>query len=124
MGLLSGHGGELPYLFNFPMGLVSNYTLGLVLTPAGTKPPIGDLNGNGVSGTAGDAADIYASMNYGAADDAIAETMMTIWTAFAKTGYPGADTQVWPAYTLDNDVYLEIGPTGTEVKTGLAAAFP
>ncbi|HAJ44220.1 MAG TPA: hypothetical protein DCM00_16500, partial [Alcanivorax sp.] len=47
MGLQSCHGCELPYLFNHPSGLVQNFLLGLVLTPEGTRPAIGDLNGNG-----------------------------------------------------------------------------
>jgi para-nitrobenzyl esterase len=106
------------------MGLVSNYTLGLVLTPANTKPPIGDLNGNGISGTAGDTADIYASMGYGPVDDAVAQTMMTIWSNFAKYGNPDMAGLAWPPYTAANDAYVEIGPTTTTVKTGLATAFP
>ena len=124
MGLLSGHGGELPYLFNYPAGMVSNYTLNLALTPAGAKPPIGDLNGNGTTGTAGDTADIYASMAWGAADTAMVDTMMTLWTNFAKTGVPNTATLSWPAYTPANDSYLEFGAAATTVKTGLAKAFP
>jgi para-nitrobenzyl esterase len=124
MGLQSGHGGEIPYLFNFPMGLVSNYTLGLVLTPAGTKPPIGDLNGNGISGTAGDTEDIYTSMNYGPVDDAFSDLMMTLWTNFAKTGDPSTKDLIWTPYTSASDAYLSIGPAITEVKTGLVTAFP
>ncbi len=124
LGLLSGHGFELPYLFNYPASLVSNYQLGIVVLPNGTKPEIGDLNGNGVTGTAGDTADIFASMQWSAVDDSIAETMMNIWTNFAKTGDPSMTGLSWPAYTLENDTYVEIGPTTTTVKTGLATAFP
>jgi para-nitrobenzyl esterase len=123
MGLASGHGGELPYLFNYPLGMVSNYSLNLVLLPDGTKPPIGDLNGNGVTGTAGDAADVYASMQWGADDLAVRDTTMTMWTNFAKTGNPSLGTLAWPAYTVGNDTFMEIGPTPTAtVRTGLAAA--
>ncbi|MBU0892648.1 MAG: carboxylesterase family protein, partial [Gammaproteobacteria bacterium] len=125
MGLLSAHGGEVPYLFNYPLGMVSNYNLNLVLTPQGTKPPIGDLNGNGVTGTAGDVADVYASMQWGAGDISTVDTVMTTWTQFAKTGNPSTPALIWPAYTLANDTYVEFGPTSTAtVRTGLGTAFP
>ena len=124
LGLLSGHGGEVPYLFGYPAGMVNNYTLNLVLTPAGTKPPIADLNGNGTTGTDGDAADIYASMAWGAADEAVADTLQTLWTQFAKSGNPSTPTLAWPAYDLTNDAYLEIGPVSAEVESGLGSAFP
>jgi para-nitrobenzyl esterase len=124
MGLASAHGGELPYLFNFPLGHVSNYSLNLVLLPDGTKPPIGDLNGNGITGTAGDAADVYASMQWGSADVATVDLLMTMWTQFAKTSDPSAGGVAWPAYTLANDTFVEIGPTpDATVRTGLAAAL-
>ncbi|ARN19047.1 carboxylesterase/lipase family protein [Piscinibacter gummiphilus] len=125
MNLASGHGGEVPYLFNYPLGLASNYGLGLVLTAANTKPPIGDLNGNGVTGTAGDVADVYASMGWGAGDVATVDAVMSMWTQFAKTGNPSTPAFTWPAYTLANDTYAEIGPTASpSVRTGLATAFP
>ncbi|MBL0730072.1 carboxylesterase/lipase family protein [Piscinibacter sp. HJYY11] len=123
MGLLSAHGGELPYLFNFPMGHVSNYSLNLVLLPNGTRPPIGDLNGNGITGTAGDSADVYASMQWGADDVTTVDLLMTMWTNFARTGNPSAGGVSWPAYTVANDTFVEVGPTPTAtVRTGLAAA--
>jgi para-nitrobenzyl esterase len=123
MGLASAHGGELPYLFNFPMGHVSNYSLNLVLLPDGTKPPIGDLNGNGVTGTAGDAADVYASMQWGADDTSTVDTLMTMWANFARTGNPSTTGLTWPAFTVANDTFVEVGPTATPaVRTGLAAA--
>jgi para-nitrobenzyl esterase len=125
MGLASVHGGELPYLFGFPQGMVNNYTMGLVVRADGSKPQIGDLNGNGVTGTAGDTADIEASMAWGAADAAITRHMMALWTNFAKHGRPGAEERDWPAYSLDGDAYLEIGPLeSSAVRTGLATAFP
>ncbi|MCR5883776.1 carboxylesterase family protein [Rhizobacter sp. J219] len=123
MGLLSAHGGELPYLFNFPMGHVSNYSLNLVLLPNGTKPPIGDLNGNGITGTAGDSADVYTSMQWGAGDVTTVDTLMTMWANFARTGNPSTTGLAWPAYTVANDTFVEIGPTpSATVRTGLAAA--
>jgi para-nitrobenzyl esterase len=125
MGLLSAHGGEVPYLFNYPMGMVSNYSLNLVLRPDGTKPPIGDLNGNGVTGTAGDAADVYASMGWGAADTATVDSVLTMWTQFARTGNPSTPALAWPAYTLQSDAFVEIGPGAQPtVRTGLQTAFP
>ncbi|WP_183025540.1 carboxylesterase/lipase family protein [Variovorax sp. UMC13] len=125
MGVQSGHSGELPYLFNYPLGLVSNYTMGLVLTPDGRKPPIADLNGNGVSGTAGDAADIAASIGWGPDDAAVSAATMTLWTHFAKHGAPGTAAIDWPAYASGTEPYLEIGPGGTTtVRGGLAGAFP
>ena len=84
-----------------------------MLTPQGQRPPIGDLNGNGVSGTQGDSADIYASMRYGAVDMAVAEETMLQWTNFAKTGNPSTDAVSWTAYTLDNDALMEMGADGT-----------
>lgn len=124
MGLASCHGCELPYLFNYPAAMVQNYLLGLVLTPEGKRPPIGDLNNNGVSGSQGDAADVFTSMQYGATDVAIADQTMTMWTNFAKTGNPSTAGFDWPAYTLANDTFVEIGPEGdATVETGLADAI-
>ncbi len=124
LGLKSCHGCELPYLFNHPTGMVQNYLLGLVLTPEGARPEIGDLNGNGRTGTEGDAADIYASMGYGAEDVAISELTMTFWSNFAKTGDPSTSDLSWPAYTLFNDSFMHIGPGSTAtVETGLKAAL-
>ncbi len=124
LGLRSCHGCELPYLFDYPAGLVQNFQLGLVLTPEGTRPAIGDLNGNGVSGSQGDAADVFASMEYGAEDDVISELTMTMWTNFAKTGNPSTESLEWPPYTNANDTFVEIGPeTEATVETGLAEAL-
>jgi para-nitrobenzyl esterase len=123
MGLASAHGGELPYLFNFPMGHVSNYSLGLVLLPNNTRPPIPDLNGNGVTGTLGDAADVYASMQWGADDVSTVNTLMAMWANFARTGNPSVTGLTWPAYTIANDTFVEIGPTTIPaLRTGLVAA--
>ncbi|MEH6490554.1 carboxylesterase/lipase family protein [Halopseudomonas sp.] len=124
MGLASCHGCELPYLFNYPAAMVQNYLLGLVLTPQGTRPVIGDLNNNGVTGTQGDPADVFASMRYGATDVAIADQTMTMWTNFAKTGNPSTEQLDWPAFTLDNDTFVEIGPDAeATVETGLAESI-
>jgi para-nitrobenzyl esterase len=122
-GILAYHGSELLYVFNYPLSAVSHYLLGLVIDPAtGVKMVIGDLNGNGVTGSAGDTADVIASEGWSAADTAVADTMMTIWTNFAKTGNPSTTTFTWPAYTAANDTYAELGTTPA-AKTGLATAF-
>ena len=124
LGLRSCHGCELPYLFNHPSGLVQNFLLGLVLTPEGTRPEIGDLNGNGVTGSAGDPQDIFLSMQYGADDATVSELMMTMWTNFAKTANPSPPSLQWPAYTEANDTYLEIRQdTEASVETGVDAAM-
>jgi para-nitrobenzyl esterase len=121
LGLRSCHGCELPYLFNYPRGMVSNFQLGLVLTPEGQRPAIGDLNGNGVTGTQGDPEEIFTSMRYGADDEAMADLMMTMFSNFARTGDPSVPGLNWPPYTIANDTYVEIGP-GAEatIETGLA----
>ena len=123
LGLRSCHGCELPYLFNHPQGMVQNFQLGLVTTPAGERPTIGDLNGNGVTGSQGDREDIFLSMEYGPVDDSVSRMLMRMWTNFAKTGNPSTDTFDWPQYTLENDTFIEIEPDGEAVaKTGLSTA--
>ena len=123
MGLRSCHGCELPYLFNHPTGMVQNFQLGLVTTPDGSRPQIGDLNDNGITGSQGDAADVYASMEWGSKDAAVAQQMMLMWTNFAKTGNPSTNGLDWPVYNLSNDTFVEIGPeTETTIETGLADA--
>ena len=123
MGLQSCHGCELPYLFNHPEGMVQNFQLGLVTTPEGSRPQIGDLNGNGITGSQGDTADVYASMEWGSKDAAVVQQMMLMWSNFAKTGNPSTNDLEWPAYTLSNDTFVEIGPeTETTIETGLADA--
>ena len=124
LGLLSCHGCELPYLFNYPAGLVQNFQLGLVLTPEGTRPQIGDLNGNGVTGTQGDPADVFASMEWGPTDETVVDLTMTMWSNFAKTGNPSTTDFTWPEYSIANDTFVEIGPDqDATVETGLADAI-
>ncbi len=124
-GILSGHSGELPYLFNYPAMFVNNYLLDLVQDPAtGGRPEIGDLNGNGITGTDGDRADILSSQGWNEDDTRFANLLMTVWTKFAATGVPDSDELSWPAYTAENDSYVEFGPANVETKTGLAEAFP
>jgi para-nitrobenzyl esterase len=101
------HGIELAYLFNYPGSLYSHYLLGLTgLTVDRTKLPTA----------------VIAESGYGAADVAVADNMMTMWTNFAKTGSPSTTTFSWPVYTAGSDAYAEIG-TAPVAKTGLATAF-
>jgi para-nitrobenzyl esterase len=124
-GLLAYHGAELSYVFNYPESLIAHYQLGLVLDPAtGESLVIGDLNGNGITGTDGDPVDIFASSGWNADDFAVADTAMTLWINFAKTGDPGSnDALSWPPYTSTNDTYLRLGRT-LEIKTGASSVFP
>jgi para-nitrobenzyl esterase len=123
-GILAYHGDELTYVFNDPTSVVEHLVLGTVIDPAtGKSLVIGDLNGNGVTGSAGDMADIMASAGWRAEDDAVAQTTMTVWTNFAKTGNPSVGAFNWPPYTRANDTYVDFGRQ-LEVKTGLANAFP
>ena len=53
------------------------------------------------------------------ADRAFSDTMADIWTQFAKTGDPnGERLPEWPAFTSDNEAYLELG-ADTAAKTHL-----
>ena len=52
-------------------------------------------------------------------DRALSDLMASIWTQFAKTGNPnGEGLPQWPAYTRENEAYLELG-IDTGSKTGL-----
>ncbi len=124
-GLLAYHGCELTYVHNYPESVIAHYQLGLVIDPAtGKSLLIGDLNGNGITGTGGDTADILSSAGWSGEDSAVADTTMTLWTNFAKTGDPSiAGVLDWTPYTTANDTYLKLAET-LELKTGLASVFP
>ncbi len=123
-GVLPYHSVELSYVFNTPSSAVSHYLLSLVKDPAtGANLAIGDLNGNGITGSAGDVEDILTSTGWDAADIATADTTMTMWTNFAKTGNPGTADFIWPVYTSANDTYVDLGASPV-VKTGLSTVFP
>jgi para-nitrobenzyl esterase len=123
-GVLAYHCDELTYVFNDPESVIEHFLLNTVIDPAtGKSLVIGDLNGNGIPGSAGDIEDIMASAGWSAEDSAVAAITMTVWTNFAKTGIPGTGDFTWPAYTRANDTYVEMGSTLT-VKTGLSKAFP
>lgn len=122
-GVLSYHGGELTYVFNYPESLVSHFLLNLVLDPAtGMRLEVPDLNGDGVSGSQGDKADVFASAGFSATDEAVADTVMSMWASFARTGDPSSNGVTWAPYTAEGDSYMEIAAT-LEQKTGLASAF-
>jgi para-nitrobenzyl esterase len=96
----------------------------LVIDPAtGTSLVIGDLNGNGVSGSAGDPADIYASAGFDETDEVVIDRMLTIWTNFAKTGNPSIAGEIeYPEYDAQAQQYVELSDVA-EVKTGIADEF-
>ena len=55
---------------------------------------------------------------FDATDNAVSETMETMWTQFAKTGNPNPPgTNAWPLYTLAADRFIVFGDT---VSTGTA----
>jgi para-nitrobenzyl esterase len=124
-GVPSCHGCELPYLFNYPAMFVNNYRFNLVLDPAtGMKPDIADLDEDGTTGTDGDNDDVLAALEWDEADDKVADTLMTVWTNFAKTSNPSTDDLTWPPYSTDNDQYVDFGQSNIEVKSTLGEAFP
>lgn len=123
-GVEAYHAAELAYVFNMPRSVITHYQLGLVIDPAtGESLEIGDLNGNGVSGSAGDPADIFASAGFDETDEQVIDRMLTIWTNFAKTGNPDmAGVVDYPVYDAATQSYVEIGAEA-QVKSGLADAL-
>ncbi|MEH6687762.1 MAG: carboxylesterase family protein [Halopseudomonas sabulinigri] len=123
-GVQAYHAAELAYVFNMPESVITHYQLGLVLDPAtGKSLVIGDLNGNGVSGSAGDPADIYASAGFDATDEVVTDRMLTIWTNFAKTGNPSISGEIdYPEYDAETQQYVEISDIA-EAKSGIAEEF-
>jgi para-nitrobenzyl esterase len=55
-----------------------------------------------------------------AADYALSDVMMNVWTAFAKTGNPNvAELPRWRAFTATNENYMEFGDklqTGSKLR--------
>jgi para-nitrobenzyl esterase len=111
------HGVDLIYLFNHPGSFAVHFWFGLT----GLSPEqIGDRDGNG---TVADHADIRLSTRFGAEDEAMIDTVMTLWTNFARTGNPSMpDVVQWPSYTQAGEHYLELGSL-PEIRTGLAKGF-
>ena len=123
-GVQAYHGAELAYMFNMPESVITHYLLGLVIDPAtGESLVIGDLNNNGVTGSQGDAADIFASAGFDATDDEVIERMLTIWTNFAKTGDPSIPGELdYPLYDGQTQRYVELSDQAEE-KLGIADVF-
>lgn len=123
-GVTAYHAAELAYLFNMPESVITHYLLGLVIDPAtGQSLEIGDLNGNGISGSQGDPEDIFASAGFDETDDAVIERMMTMWSNFARTGDPSiADELEFPLYDAQAQRYVEMGAEA-EVKTWISDVF-
>jgi len=124
LGVTAYHAAELAYLFNMPESVITHYLLGLVIDPAtGQSLEIGDLNGNGISGSQGDPEDIFASAGFDETDDAVIERMMTMWSNFARTGDPSiADELEFPLYDAQAQRHVEMGAEA-EVKTWISDVF-
>jgi len=61
---------------------------------------------------------LFGLTNKVKADPAVADTLVDLWTRFAKTGDPNGGMNVtWPSYTKEEDQYLDIGNIST-VKSG------
>ena len=53
----------------------------------------------------------------------VADQAATVWAQFAKTGNPSVPGLIdWPAYTEENNAYLDIG-SPLEAKTGIQASY-
>ena len=123
-GLKAYHAAELTYVFNAPESVVTHFLLNLVIDPAtGARLVVGDLNGNGVTGSAGDGADVFASAGFDATDTAVIDRTMTQWTNFAKTGDPSLPALAWPPYTPQAGAYVDLGAEAV-AKTGLSTVLP
>lgn len=123
-GVTAYHGAELAYMFNMPESVITHHLLGLVIDPAtGESLVIGDLNGNGVAGSAGDPADIFASAGFDGTDEQVIERMLTIWTNFAKTGDPSIPGELeYPLYEAAAQQYVDLSDVA-EVKTDIGEVF-
>lgn len=101
-GCVAFHGLELPYVFgSVPTG-VDSPTM-LFLSGGGgcvsREPMTDDL------------------------DMTVSDQASTMWAEFARTGDPSVEGLVeWPAYTNENNVYLDIGAS-LAVKTGIEDAY-
>jgi len=102
------HGIELVYVFDYPGSFLSHYLLGL--TGHETPTPQKFMT---VDAPAPDPNE-YAL---------VSSRTMAMWAAFARTGNPSIEGLTWPAYTAENDTYMEIGTT-QQTRVGIDAAFP
>jgi len=100
-GCYAFHGLELPYVFGHLEGITAPTIIYLGersnCTPS-NDPKVGED------------------------DQTVANHAMALWKQFAKTGNPSVDGLIeWPAYTADDDRYLDIG-VELKVKSGVAKA--
>lgn len=127
-GVGAYHGLELVYVFGYPQGFIAHH---LTRTPGANYSALTGLTDAQINADPSSASyylQIFQSTGYGAADAALSDSIMTMWTNFAKTGNPGAAGFTWPAYTgpaaAGSDAFVEIGAGGTfTAKTGVAATF-
>jgi para-nitrobenzyl esterase len=75
-----------------------------------------------LTGSQGDVQDVLASASFGPEDATVADSVMTMWSNFAKLADPSTASFAWAPYTAANDTYAEIS-TLVAQKTGLLAAF-
>src|SRR5690606_25675148 len=124
MGVTAYHAAELAYLFNMPESVITHYQRGLVLDPAtGRSVQIGDLNGNGITGSQGDTDDIFTSAGFDETDDLVIEPVMSVWPSFAKTGDPRIPGEVEvPLYDGQAQRYVEMD-TEASVKADISGVF-
>ncbi|MGQ9426442.1 carboxylesterase/lipase family protein [Gilvimarinus sp. F26214L] len=101
-GCVAFHGLELTYVFGaVPTGLTSPTTLYL-------------------AGRGGCSQEVPEHDDL---DMTVADNTATLWAQFARTGNPSVDGLVnWPAYTEENNRYLEIGSM-LGAKTGIESAY-
>ncbi|MFN3579601.1 MAG: carboxylesterase family protein [Pseudomonas sp.] len=123
-GVEAYHAAELAYLFNAPESVITHFLMSLVINPATDAPlVIGDLNGNGITGSQGDTDDIFTSAGFDATDDEVIDRMMTIWTNFAKTGNPSIPGELdFPEYKGDTQTYVELSDSA-EIKDNLSSVI-
>lgn len=56
--------------------------------------------------------DLFKELEPTEADLAFSDFIADTWFRFAKTGNPnGESLPEWPAFTLENEAYMELGPT-------------
>lgn len=121
IGASAYHGIDLTYLFNYPDGFIDHFRFGLT----GLSPK--QLGGTTIDGSDLSAAEIIASTGYSEEDRRLTDTVMTLWTNFAKTGNPSIPEMIrWYPYknhsNAQGDCFLHIGEP-IEMRKGLANAF-
>ncbi len=137
LGAGAYHGIELVYTFAYPASFISHHTLGLnslsdeIIGAVGQTPPL--YYGTVLASTGYFNVTMLPDLVPAAESLQLTDTVMTIWTNFAKYGDPSTDTLSWPPYTGaaatgGSDSYVEIESSQTTgfsmtVKSGVEAAF-